>query len=29
MSGLRLLTLRKGTMSKIWMDQWSQVFIKS
>lgn len=27
-SGLQL-TLRKGTMSKIWMDQWSQAFIKS
>lgn len=28
-SGLHLLTLRKGMMSKIWMDQCSQVFIKS
>lgn len=27
--GLCLLTLRKGTMSNIWRDQWSQVFIKS
>lgn len=25
----RRLTLRKGTMSKMWMDQWSQVLIKS
>lgn len=28
-SGLHLLTLRKGTISKIWMDQCSQVFSKS
>lgn len=29
LSGLHLLTLRKGMMSKIWTDQWSQVSIRS